>query len=167
MRRIKQKGGVCILYTYIGSVSAEIVITQENSSNHNESTDTCWQLLIWVWGWCIFSSFEIERSLTMAGFINPSAPPMDNQFSLPTSTVEMSIRCTGLADCDWLSKSDPVAIIFGKLQGQWSSSRHVFTNFPDTNLRFFLPNYLVQLIEHPILEIPNILFVYLLSIFSR
>jgi len=55
----------------------------------------------------------------MAGFINPSAPPMDNQFSLPTSTVEMSIRCTGLADCDWLSKSDPVAIIFGKLQGQW------------------------------------------------
>ena len=55
----------------------------------------------------------------MAGFTNPSAPPMDNQFSLPTSTVEMSIRCTGLADCDWLSKSDPVAIIFGKLQGQW------------------------------------------------
>jgi hypothetical protein len=72
--------------------------------------------------WCIFSSFEIERSLTMAGFTNPSAPTMDNQFSLPTSTVEMSIRCTGLADCDWLSKSDPVAIIFGKLQGKWSSS---------------------------------------------
>ena len=68
----------------------------------------------------------------MAGFTNPSAPVMDNQFSLPTSTVEMSIRCTGLADCDWLSKSDPVAIIFGKLQGQWSSSRHVFTNFPNT-----------------------------------
>ena len=67
----------------------------------------------------VYSSFEIERSLTMAGFTNPSAPPMDNQFSLPTSTVEMSIRCTGLADCDWLSKSDPVAIIFGKLQGQW------------------------------------------------
>ena len=31
---------------------------------------------------------------------------------------------------------------------------------------FFLPNiYLVQLIKHPILRIPNILFVYFLSIF--
>ena len=90
-----------------------------------KSQQVYWYVLIW----CIFSSFEIEQSLTMAGFTNPSAPPMDNQFSLPTSTVEMSIRCTGLADCDWLSKSDPVAIIFGKLQGQWSSSRHVFTNF--------------------------------------
>ena len=41
------------------------------------------------------------------------------QFSLPTSTVEMSIRCSGLADCDFLSKSDPVAIIFGKFQDKW------------------------------------------------
>ena len=90
-----------------------------------KSQQVYWYVLIW----CIFSSFEIEQSLTMAGFTHPSAPVMDTQFSLPTSTVEMSIRCTGLADCDWLSKSDPVAIIFGKLQGQWSSSRHVFTNF--------------------------------------
>ena len=51
----------------------------------------------------------------MAGFTNPAV----GQFSLPTSTVELSIRCTDLSDCDFLSKSDPVAIIFGKLQGQW------------------------------------------------
>ena len=51
----------------------------------------------------------------MAGFTNPTV----GQFSLPTSTVELSIRCTDLADCDFLSKSDPVAIIFGKLHGQW------------------------------------------------
>ena len=37
------------------------------------------------------------------------------------------------------------------------------------NLRIFKETefYLVQLIEHPILRIPNILFVYVLSIFSR
>ena len=81
----------------------------------------------------------------MAGFTNPSAPPMDNQFSLPTSTVEMSIRCTGLADCDWLSKSDPVAIIFGKIQGQWSSSRHVLTNFSEyESTIFFLSNIMYR-----------------------
>ena len=34
-------------------------------------------------------------------------------------------------------------------------------------LTTFIELYLVQLIEHPILRIPNILFVYLLSIFSR
>ena len=53
----------------------------------------------------------------MAGFSAP--PPVMGQFSLPTSTVQMSLRCSGLADCDWLSKSDPVAIISGKFQGQW------------------------------------------------
>ena len=31
----------------------------------------------------------------------------------------------------------------------------------------FVSIYLIQLIEHPILRIPNILFVYFLSIFSR
>ena len=53
----------------------------------------------------------------MAGFINPNLRP--TQFSLPTSTVEMSIRCSELKDCDFLSKSDPVAIIFGKFQDKW------------------------------------------------
>ena len=52
------------------------------------------------------------------GFVQP---PMSSSslMSLPTTTVELSIRCTNLNDCDYLSKSDPVAIIFGK-----SHSKH-------------------------------------------
>ena len=59
----------------------------------------------------------------MAGFIDPSAPPMmggvpnSGATSLPTTTVEMSIRCAKLKDTDILSKSDPVAIIFDKPKG--------------------------------------------------
>jgi len=51
----------------------------------------------------------------MAGFMNPNTAM--GQFRLPTSTVELSISCTNLSDCDWLSKSDPVAFIFGKVKG--------------------------------------------------
>ena len=43
-----------------------------------------------------------------------------------------------------------------------SSSSHIFT-IPEFHDFFY---YLVQLIEHPILWIPNILFVYFLSIFK-
>ena len=53
----------------------------------------------------------------MAGFVMPSAPLQSPSFSLPTTTVELSVRCSNLADCDILSKSDPVAIIFGKVKG--------------------------------------------------
>ena len=53
----------------------------------------------------------------MAGFVNPSAPRANPAFSLPTTTVELSIRCAKLSDCDFLSKSDPVAIVFGKVKG--------------------------------------------------
>ena len=38
-------------------------------------------------------------------------------FGLPTTTVEISIRCSNLSDCDYLTKSDPVAVIFGKHKG--------------------------------------------------
>ena len=51
----------------------------------------------------------------MAGFVQP---PM----SMPTSTVELSIRCAKLSDSDFLSKSDPVAIIFDKLRQDGKSS---------------------------------------------
>ena len=54
----------------------------------------------------------------MAGFVMPSAPNANPAFSLPTSTVELSIRCAKLSDCDFLSKSDPVAIVFGKIKGR-------------------------------------------------
>ena len=44
----------------------------------------------------------------MAGFIRQA---------LPTSTVELSIKCSNLSDRDYLTKSDPVAVIFGKVKG--------------------------------------------------
>ena len=58
----------------------------------------------------------------MAGFIDPSAPQMrwqtPSMVSLaPTTTVELSLRCSNLSDCDYLSKSDPVAIIFERPRG--------------------------------------------------
>ena len=64
----------------------------------------------------------------MAGFVNPSAPPPATcgqyMMSLPTTTVELSVRCSNLKDCDVFSKSDPVAIIFVKQKGsqQWTES---------------------------------------------
>ena len=41
-----------------------------------------------------------------------SAGPMSSV--LPTSTVELSVRCSGLRDKDILSKSDPVCVLFRK-----------------------------------------------------
>jgi hypothetical protein len=38
---------------------------------------------------------------------------------LPTSTVELSMKCTGLCDKDLFSKSDPVCVLFQKKSGQW------------------------------------------------
>ena len=32
--------------------------------------------------------------------------------SMPTSTVEISVRCTGLADKDVMSKSDPLCVMY-------------------------------------------------------
>ena len=60
------------------------------------------------------------------GFTMPSAPsapggpgfqPGSN--SLPTSTVEVSVRCTNLADKDLMSKSDPICVMFMQRQGKW------------------------------------------------
>ena len=52
----------------------------------------------------------------------PSAPSMTSPgpaAALPTSTVELSIRCSDLADKDLLSKSDPVCVLFMQKQGNW------------------------------------------------
>ena len=38
---------------------------------------------------------------------------------LPTSTIELSIKCTGLSDQDLFSKSDPFCVLFQKKTGQW------------------------------------------------
>ena len=37
---------------------------------------------------------------------------------LPTTTVELFFRCANLKDTDIISKSDPVAVLFGKGRGQ-------------------------------------------------
>ena len=50
--------------------------------------------------------------------------------------------------------------------GFWSFHEK-FVSFEIFTTSFHRLQYLVQLIEHPILRIPNILFVYFLSIFSR
>ena len=53
----------------------------------------------------------------------PSAPQFNpNSFasnSLPTSTVELSVKCSDLANKDLMSYSDPVCIMFIQKQGQW------------------------------------------------
>ena len=38
---------------------------------------------------------------------------------LPTSTVELSVKCTNLCDKDVFSKSDPLCVLFQKKSGQW------------------------------------------------
>ena len=59
------------------------------------------------------------------GFGMPSAPPsmtsssLPQSTSLPTSTVELSVKCTDLADKDLLSKSDPMCVMFIQRNGQW------------------------------------------------
>lgn len=83
----------------------------------------------------------------MAGFIDPSAPPMSGQTSsmvpsVPTTTVELTLRCSNLSDCDYLSKSDPVAIIFEKPKGsqhwieRWRSEMILNNLNPIWNKRF-------------------------------
>jgi len=83
----------------------------------------------------------------MAGFIDPSAPPMHGRTSsmvpsAPTTTVELTLRCSNLSDCDYLSKSDPVAIIFEKPKGsqnwieRWRSEMILNNLNPTWNKRF-------------------------------
>ena len=57
------------------------------------------------------------------GFAMPSAPPsmtsLPPSTSLPTSTVELSVKCTDLANKDLLSKSDPLCVMYMQRNGQW------------------------------------------------
>ncbi len=38
---------------------------------------------------------------------------------LPTSTIEVAVKCTGLSDQDLFSKSDPFCVLFQKKSGHW------------------------------------------------
>lgn len=61
--------------------------------------------------------------MNSGGFTLPSAPQSSSSSfantTLPTSTVELSVRCTDLADKDILSKSDPLCVLFMQKQGTW------------------------------------------------
>ena len=67
-------------------------------------------------------------------FVQPSAPQMDvggpmtgapmSNIDLPTSTVEVSVRCTDLVDRDIMSKSDPLCVVFQKIGGPQTSKWH-------------------------------------------
>ena len=58
-------------------------------------------------------------------FVQPSAPQMNGGgpgmmssmagAEMPTSTVEVSIRCSDLIDRDIMSKSDPLCAVFQKI----------------------------------------------------
>jgi Ca2+-dependent lipid-binding protein len=64
----------------------------------------------------------------MAGFIDPNlnqgsygAPSnmMPRVSSMPTTTVDLTFKCSKLKDLDYISKSDPVAVIFDKINNTW------------------------------------------------
>ena len=66
-------------------------------------------------------------------FVQPSAPQMNpggpgmmppmSSADLPTSSVEVSIRCTDLIDRDIMSKSDPLCVVFQKTGNNAKSSK--------------------------------------------
>ena len=50
-------------------------------------------------------------------FVRPQS-----HFQLPTSVVELSVRCTDLADMDVMSKSDPVCVLSVQQDGRWQEA---------------------------------------------
>lgn len=66
-------------------------------------------------------------------FVQPSAPQMNvggpgmmppmSGADLPTSTVEVSVRCTDLIDRDIMSKSDPLCVVFQKMGNNAKNSK--------------------------------------------
>ena len=65
-------------------------------------------------------------------FVQPSAPQMGGggqgmmsqmpNMDLPTSTVEISVRCSDLLDLDIMSKSDPMCVVFQKANNSASNA---------------------------------------------
>ena len=50
---------------------------------------------------------------------NPSGGPGPQSRGLPTSTLELSVKCENLVNRDAFSKSDPFCVLFLKKGGQW------------------------------------------------
>jgi Ca2+-dependent lipid-binding protein len=62
--------------------------------------------------------------MSLAGGFNPTAggtaaglPPSSR--GLPTSTLELTVKCENLCDKDVFSKSDPFCVMFIKKGGHW------------------------------------------------
>ena len=52
-------------------------------------------------------------------FVSPQSGPPQSPFQLPTSVVELSVRCENLADMDVLSKSDPMCALSVRQAQAW------------------------------------------------
>ena len=52
-------------------------------------------------------------------FVSPQSQPPQSPFQLPTSVLELSVRCEDLADMDVLSRSDPVCVLSLQQGSAW------------------------------------------------
>ena len=52
-------------------------------------------------------------------FVSPHPQPPQSPFQLPTSVLELSVRCEDLADMDVLSRSDPVCVLSLQQGSTW------------------------------------------------
>jgi len=52
-------------------------------------------------------------------FVSPQTQPPQSPFQLPTSVLELSVRCEDLADMDVLSRSDPVCVLSLQQGSAW------------------------------------------------
>ena len=52
-------------------------------------------------------------------FVSPHPQPPQSPFQLPTSVLELSVRCEDLADMDVLSRSDPVCVLSLQQGSAW------------------------------------------------
>lgn len=59
-----------------------------------------------------------RMTATFAGSFNPTQQPTGGSL-LPTSTLELTIKCENLCDKDVFSKSDPFCVMFVKKSGHW------------------------------------------------
>jgi hypothetical protein len=72
----------------------------------------------------------------MSGFggtFNPTGGPGPQSRGLPTSTLELSVKCENLTNKDVFSKSDPFCVLFIKKGGQWYEMGRTETLIDDLN----------------------------------
>ena len=82
-------------------------------------------------------------------------------FFLILGNISLSLQCNKAINKE--EKEEPL----NRMCYELCNTKKGGLGFEGNSKLFVHDIYLVQLIEHPILRIPNILFVYFLSIFSR